>query len=66
MTIESQAISHLRALIKDPLGHVAEACEFLARVDQEAPLRHPLRHWQQQIEKNYQPTGSNNNASDKN
>jgi hypothetical protein len=33
MTTESQAISHLRALIKDPLGHVAEACEFLARVD---------------------------------
>jgi hypothetical protein len=33
MTTESQAISHLRALIKDPLGHVAEACLFLARVD---------------------------------
>ena len=33
MTIESEAISHLRALIKDPLGHVAEACLFLARLN---------------------------------
>lgn len=33
MTTESEAIAHLRAIIKDPMGHVAEACEFLARVD---------------------------------
>ena len=33
MTTETEAISHLRALIKDPMGHVAESCEFLARVD---------------------------------
>lgn len=33
MSVESEAISHLRALIKDPMGHVAEACLFLARVD---------------------------------
>jgi len=33
MTIESEAIAHLRDLIKDPMGHVAEACLFLARLD---------------------------------
>lgn len=33
MTPDTPAIAHLRALIKDPLGHVAEASEFLARVD---------------------------------
>ena len=33
MSTESEAIAHLRALIKDPMGHVAEACLFLARLD---------------------------------
>jgi len=33
VSTESEAIAHLRALIKDPMGHVAEACLFLARLD---------------------------------